>query len=164
MDAGRRLKTLRLETKDFTIHINSSTHSVSISLGCIFYRMARRGPGVTCTGSELHYKTGRLSWENWSFIIGSKYRYLLLWREMLSHSYKNVCYLIMFEEIVWKKVIQYCCLKDMQKCERPMENGLPIYFGYKTCIISHYTTLTLWQISPQENMLEWFAIGMEAFL
>lgn len=82
---------------------------------------------------------------------------------MLSQFFKNVCYLIMLEKIVPNKVSQYHCSKDVQKRERPMENCLPIYFDCKTHIINHYTTLTQWQCSQQENMLKWFAIEMEAF-
>ena len=54
--AGRRLGTLRSETKDSITDINNGNHSTSTFLSLCFYRMMGMRPRVTSTCSELSFE------------------------------------------------------------------------------------------------------------
>nr|KAF6444243.1 hypothetical protein HJG59_008548 [Molossus molossus] len=62
--------------------------------------------------------------ESSPFILDSKGTYSLLWRETFSLFSQVVDYVNTLEELDQKKRCQ-CLCSDVQKWERPMENGLP---------------------------------------
>ena len=91
MDAGKRQKTPGSEIKEFIIHINISSQSISIyhassSISTIMWR----GPGNT--GTHLDCITGQEPRAQgvWTFSNG-QYASPLLWRIILSLSSKDVC-------------------------------------------------------------------------
>lgn len=132
---GRRLENPESETRNLVTNINNSSHSISISPSLCLYRMVRRDSGVTCTCSESSYRRENESWGHKSFVMVSKYGRLPFALEGNMILIFQGCLLFNHAEKIVRNKVSYChCLKDMQKCRRPMENCLPIYFDCKTHI------------------------------